>query len=216
MKFTILLTHKATGAQEVCEGTIADVDRELFALFHTYASELREAVWVRDGLDAEYSLDARADGVPVVTVPNRPTDTAVRELLMLLRPFLLNDEATYFPKVTARLREYLTHPYLRAHLDRHRKGFADGYGRAFFTLSVNDVAINDQRTFDWWLNAFHYHRDPQKRAKLLAVVRDDVDELTLAVFRSMIADKALAILTIDDFWVEMASSRTALANQLPT
>jgi hypothetical protein len=163
---------------------------------------------VKTGLDDHYTLEGDSTGKIVVKVPNRPSDSSVRELLHLLRPFVLQSEATFFPKVTGRLWGYLAHPHLRALLAEHRDGFNHGYGRAYFQLAVSatlDGAMG-QNNEDWFVIN---HRDDTKRARLREKLGTDPDELSLAIFRSMIADKARAVLHITSFLDELVASPSA-------
>jgi hypothetical protein len=222
LPFSITLRKQSDQSAEVCAGEIADEDCQLIASFRQEGAKLRTSEWVKTGLDDHYTLEGDSTGKIVVKVPNRPSDSSVRELLHLLRPFVLQSEATFFPKVTGRLWGYLAHPHLRALLAEHRDGFNHGYGRAYFQLAVSATldgamgqnnedwfVINDARAFDLWVNAFEYHRDDTKRARLREKLGTDPDELSLAIFRSMIADKARAVLHITSFLDELVASPSA-------
>lgn len=223
LPFRITLRKESGEQEEKCSGEINDEDWDLIESFRREAAKLRTAEWVVAGLDDNYTVQGDSSGNMVVTMPNRPPDSAVRELLHLLRPFALNNEATFFPKVTGKLWRYFTHPYLQRLLAEHRDGFDHGYGRAYFQLSVsttppeggvdedqeNDFVINDKRAFDMWVNAFEYHRDEKKRKRLIEKLGAEPNDLTLANFRSMIADKARAVLHVASFLDDLVAAPSA-------
>ena len=191
--FKMLLTRQSDGVEEVCAGAITDADWALLCTFRDYAKDLESAEWVRSGLDADYSVGPDENGATKVDVPNKPSDAAVRELLHLMRPFLLRNERTWYPAINSKLRGYLDHPYLRQWLALGRRIFDNGHFQLYGQISINELPLHDERTFGLWLNAFEYHRDPQKRAQLSEAMHGPPDEFVLAVFRSILADRATEV-----------------------
>jgi hypothetical protein len=197
-RYRIVLRRGEDGPDEVCAGEISDEDWRLLTQFRDFAEELRSAEWVRQGLDSRYSIATEPGRGLVATVPKQPSDTALRELLHLLRPFVLQNEATYFPKVSGRLWKYLDHPHLQKLLAHSRAVFSGDEMRRYFKISAHQLDINDERTLSLWLNAFEYHRNPDKREEFLRLHGGPPDELTLTVFRDMLASKAEAVFWLAD------------------
>ena len=73
----------------------------------------------------------------------------------------------------------------------------------------DNFVINDAEAFSLWANAFEYHRDDAKRKQLIEKLGAEPDDLTLAQFRRMIADKARAVLQVASFLDDIASSPSA-------
>jgi hypothetical protein len=204
--------------EQVCEGLIPDEDWDRLIAFRDHATELQSSEWVKAGLDKDYSVRSDAAGRPIVDVPGRPTDAAVRELLLLLRPFVLQKEATSFLRVLGVLRRYLKHPAFDTLFERHRRVFLKGEFGLYGEISVGGpgvnplsdemLVLNDSDTLDLWLNAFVYHRDADKRKELLRHMGRKDDELSLAALRALIADKAWMVLWLADFINDMANSPT--------
>jgi hypothetical protein len=195
-RYRIVLRRGDDGPDEICAGEISDEDWRLFTAFRDFAEELRSAEWVRQGLDSRYSIHSEAGRGLVADVPKRPSDTALRELLHLIRPFVLQNEETHFPKVSARLWKYLNHPHLQQLLAHWRAVFSGEEMRRYFKITAHQLDINNDRALALWLNAFEYHRDADKREEFLRLHGGPPDELTLTVFRDMLASKAEAV-----FWL---------------
>jgi hypothetical protein len=198
IRYRIVLRRSDDGPDEVCTGEISDEDWRLFTTFRDFAEELRSAEWVRQGLDSRYSIGTEPGRGVVATVPKRPSDTALRELLHLIRPFVLKKEDTHFPKVSGRLWKYFNHPHLQNLLAHWRSVFSGEEMRRYFTITVHQLDISDDRTLSLWLNAFEYHRDAEKREEFLQLHGGPPDELTLSVFRDMVASKAEAVFWLAD------------------
>jgi hypothetical protein len=207
--FKVLLIRQTDDGQEVCAGEISDDDWRLFTAFRDYAVGLESAEWVRAGLDSHYSASQASDGVMKIDAPNKPSDTAVRELLHLMRPFLLQNEATWYPKINGRLYAYLDHPYLRKELATGRRIFDHGSFHLYGQITINDLPLHDERTFSLWLNAFEYHRDPKKRAELTSAFRGPPDDFALAVFRSILADRAAEVMKVAAMITSIENARSS-------
>jgi hypothetical protein len=199
MEFGFQLTRKDTGAVEELRGDISAEDWVLFTEFRDYSGEIRNAEWFRAGLDAGFSLKYKQETGLSVEVPNQPSNAAVRELLHLLRPFVLQKERKAYVRVASKLWQYFDHPYLRQVLAKSRKIFDDGQFSLYGHIELNDLRLNDDRTFGLWLNAFEYHRDPAKRAELEKAFHGQPDDLVMAIFRGMISDKAVEVLRLAAF-----------------
>lgn len=52
-------------------------------------------------------------------------------------------------------------------------------------ISINNLPLHDERTFDLWVNAFEYHRDRAKRLKLTEALKGPPDDFVPAVFRNI-------------------------------
>jgi hypothetical protein len=191
--FNIRLTRESDGAVETCAGTIDDADWALFATFRDYSTSLGSSEWVRACLDAGYSIMEDGAGIPQIEAPYRPSDAAFRELLHLMRPFVLQNEPTWYPSINSTLRGYLQHPYLQDWLAVGRRIFDNGRFHLYGQISINDLPLHSEKTFQTWLNAYEYHRDQTKRAKLEAAFNGPPDEMSLAAFRSILADRTVEV-----------------------
>jgi hypothetical protein len=216
--FRFRLTKPDSTAEEICEGAIPDEDWAIAVEFREYALELESAEWVKSGLDAGYDVKFSADSGTVVEVPKPPTDTAVREVLLLLRPFILDDEPTSFLRVLGILRRYMSHPALKQLFEQRRRIFLKGQLGLYGEISISGpgadplgdgaLVLNDTKTLNLWLNAFVYHRDADKREALLSHFGSKDDELVHATLRALIADKTQAVIWLATFIDQLANSAT--------
>ena len=139
----------------------------MFTTFLDFADELGSAEWARQGLDSRYSIGTEPGRELVAKVPKRLSDTALRELLHLIRPFVLQNEDTHFPKVSGRLWTYLNHPHLQKLLAHWRSVFSGDEMCCYFKITAHQLDINNDRTLALWLNVFEYYRDTEKREEFL-------------------------------------------------
>ena len=224
LPFRIPIRNTQSGQSELCSGVIASDDWQRMDAFRKEAARLREADWVRTGLNVRYQVRPEA-GRTVIDWPERPTDTAIADLLHRLRPFVLQGESLYFPRVTGRMWGYFTHPAIRDMLAQHRAGFENGYGRAYYEVSISHTrddalnnrgfVLNDARAFDLWVNSFEYHRDTAKRDELLRLLGDHLDDWTRTTFVHLAADKARAVLHVAHFLDDLAARATARVSGSP-
>lgn len=126
-----------------------------------------------------------------------PPEDDVAAFLHRLRPFVLNDERSNFNRVCNILGRAIAHPGMTALLRQQRDEFA---GRAFqsqLQLLSNGAVVNTEQVLQNWLNAYEYHRDPERRERLAKVHHELLPlEALRPVFVSMLIDKARAIGTV--------------------
>ena len=219
--FRFRIKMRDSSEEEICEGEIPSAEWGRLIAFRDFARELETAEWVKAGLDADYNVTSRENGEPIVETPIRPSDGAVREVLLLLRPFILEKEETAYLRVLGVLRRFVQHPGFDALFEHQKRYFLHGQFGFFGQISVggpnsdplsdNMLVLNDSKTLDMWLNAFVYHRDTKKRQALEMHIGKEHDEFTLAALRAPIADKAYAVLWLANFIDQMAKSPTVTA-----
>jgi hypothetical protein len=165
--------------------------------FAAYAHELTQCrVLSTDWGPFRFSVSGNEDGV-MFEPTSMPDADDFRALLLLMRPFVLQDEQTSFFKVRNILERRLSdHPALRAYLDR-QKAIFDGQRCQAMKLVSGDTVINSRQTLELWLNAFQYHRDEKKRAMFEALHGDVLPvELTRALMIEIMLDQARAVVVI--------------------
>jgi hypothetical protein len=109
-------------------------------------------------------------GMPVITNMNligmkftcSPYDNSeLHELLHVLRPLILQDEATSFNNVAGILGKRFSNQIFRAHLKLQRKVFEDGEFNLYMQISLNDRSLFNDSTLKLWLNGKQYHTDEE-------------------------------------------------------
>lgn len=178
--YKLFIEASASSFAEVLEGEFSDAVGDLLVKFVTFADDLHSTECVRKGSVASMKLSLDELGMTISKSP----ETEIDQLLMALRPFILNNEPTYLPKVVNALcRE----------VDDKRVRMATGDIRAKFLKKsggdgpVRFMIIKGQETFDrfiasqdssgavmldsddvlyCWLNGFKFHRNDEERRRM--------------------------------------------------
>jgi hypothetical protein len=108
-----------------------------------------------------------SDGDDGVTFHARqmPDPDDFRAFLLLMRPFVLNNEPTFYPRVRNILCRHLHSTPFQEFLDEQLRIF-QGKRCQSFTVVSDGVVLNSDETLMKWLNAYEYHRDHEKRQAL--------------------------------------------------
>jgi hypothetical protein len=137
-----------------------------------------------------------------------PDPDDFRACLLLMRPFVLEGERTFFPRIRKILAGRLNHPAFQRYLDRQKEIF-EGLRQGMVVMS-NGVQVNSATTLDrLWLNGYHYHRDKGKRAKFEAL--HDGHTLPLefsdALFQDIMMERTRAVLDVGNAIYSMQRNR---------
>ncbi|HUY33167.1 MAG TPA: hypothetical protein VMV69_10325 [Pirellulales bacterium] len=119
-----------------------------------------------------------------------PHDDNIATILHRMRPFVLQKEASYLPKMCKVLSRYITDAGFRELV----KGIVDEFmGKGFqkqLKIDLNGSVLNTDDMVNKWLNAFEYHHAEDAK-QALEVFRAVLPEAwQRAVFISMMLDKA--------------------------
>jgi hypothetical protein len=163
--------------------------------FSNYAAELSRTALVSTD-PGELRLSISASDAGVTSEVAMPDPDYYRALLHLMRPFVLQKEATHFGKIINILLLRLDHPAFRTYLDRQKAIFA-GQRQQAMKLFSNGTVINSIETLDLWLNGFEYHRDADKRTQFEALQSQTLPvEVSLNLLAGIVLDRVRAVLDI--------------------
>ena len=199
--YRFVINNKRTGEDEIAEGQIPDDLWQTLLAFRDEARRVSSCDWVRAKLPGTYRVHFDAGGVRVELI-DAPSDSAIAQILHRVRPFVLQSERLYYPRVAGKFYESIPHPFLRGLLAENRAMFTGKDMRQAFVITSHDLELNSETAFDLWVGAFEYHphdRDPSHKEKFLALHGGPPDDMALAVFRDMLRGKVLAILNLADF-----------------
>ena len=84
------------------------------------------------------------------------------ELLHVLRPLILLNEATSFERIAGLFGKKFDNEKFRGYLKLQRRTFEDGELKRYMQISLNDQALLDNATLKLWLNGEQYHTDEVK------------------------------------------------------
>jgi len=192
--FTIEVRRVGVEASETFSGSFSDAEWDTMLRFVAYADELKvilRSAGFSINFDLEYTKEA---GVRFSSM--LPSRERVASLLHHLRPFVLDKESTFFPRVCGLLRRVVPLPLFREMLESILGLFFDRDFQLQLILSVNEQVVNSDEGVRLWLNGFEYHRDAEKRARLEALGGVLPLSGQRAVYVSMMVDKANAVLRL--------------------
>lgn len=122
---------------------------------------------------------------PFIITAKLPSEEDLSVFLHKMRPLILENERTYFTKITGFIGKVLADENLRIHLKDLNKKFKISKSHQPVLITINDTDITDERTLFVWLNAYEYHRDMQKIEELKPII----DFLGMETFKTLMVDK---------------------------
>lgn len=185
-------TSKKTGESGSAEATFSDADWDRLLEFVAEAERLFATQAIRNGFSVNNNVRWDRDSGLTTTV-RLPADDDVAAVLHRLRPFILEQERSNFLSICNLLASRLDHPGLRATIAWHRELFAGKQFQSMVTIKSDHLLLNSMETLKLWLNAFEYHRDPDKQKELESAHAIFPIESTKAIVLSMVIDMIKAI-----------------------
>ena len=208
LPFHISSPPHGIGASETAFGAFLADEHVLLREFEEFATELAEAELMRPGVKdlGNYSWTAYTG---VVSTSQTPA-VQVHQLLHLLRPFILQGERTYLPRITGLIGKRIVHSQVRALLGRINDQFTLKSSTHSFTVSSGDVVINSESTLQTWLNGYEYHRDRAKRACLQELQSPAVPfDVTRGILADLLIGKAIAVSRVSEFISRLENAPSA-------
>jgi hypothetical protein len=163
--------------------------------FFEYAELLQKTRICTEGAPGNMLVSFEA-GVGVSYKANLPPDDDFIALLHRMRPFLLNDEPTYFYKISKLLSRRLESEELRSFFKRLKHFFSGGSFQDMVSISSNDVVINSEATLMKRLNAHEYHKDRDKQKELEKIHKIFPLESSRTIFVMMVFDMVKAVFAL--------------------
>ena len=217
VQFKVVLHRGNPEEGIVLPGELSDRDWHQLVRFREEAAILQSCKWVQDGFPANFKLKGNIGSTLTVETPDRPEEIAVREFLLCIRPFVLQDEDTYFFKVvkvmSSGVRDKRFKAFLRPYKDRftgndRKKGYqiysasvdisemdnSVSVAEAFKGFEGRHLQLNTDEALNLWLYGYVYHRDEKKRREFVEKTGGEPGELALAIFRALLSGKVEAIM----------------------
>lgn len=179
-------------------GSFSDDEWGLLTRFAALVDEVGATPIVRRGLDYGFSFtwDAALGWLPV-DVSRFPSKTELREFLHVLRPIILESEATFLLRVLKVLSRKAPHPIWKRLRSRFYCSRVLGLLRIEVNVPSSDrhaIVLNSERTLKKWLNAFEYHRDAGLAAEFAEIHASDfpTPEHTKGLMLELLREKTIA------------------------
>lgn len=184
-------------------------EKELALLrdFVALVDRLRITRLLKFGLPRVRSISWEADtGLRFQCAPYENSD--LYELLHVLRPLILEKEATSFHRVADLFGKKLAHGVFRKHLRHLRKAFENGECSLSMAFKIQDKNLFDGASLKLWLNGKQYHTDEEKAAEWEELERSLGCENARAFLITQLCDKVRAIFALESL-AQMVLSRSA-------
>jgi len=172
-------------------GHFSDSEWEVLTSFHNEAESLFASKRLGN---LKTSLSVNVHYLNGITDNSQlPDDDDTYNLLHRLRPFLLQQEPFYLDKIYNILRKHFREDHSNNALIAIKDLYSGAYFQSIVQIKLGNKLINCEKLLKTWLNAFHYHRDSDKRILFSEIYETIPDTLTKAIFVHMLFDKAKAI-----------------------
>jgi len=207
-QFSVTLSNPSWSGPVNAKGAIPDDEWGRMLAFAEYAKELRTAALLNRNPRWSYGFTFnQEEGVKPTVLPPK---IEVRELAMLLRPFILQNEDTYFYPILGLLSKYFAPPEFRRIFQAWRDRFSGRDGQELFKAEFGGIVLNSEEGLKLWLNAYEFHRDDDKRAVLDKIKNSEVPfEIAEGLFVEMLTCQAEAVLLAAAFIDKIAGAGTS-------
>lgn len=222
--FAFTFTRPSSPQPVECSGFFEDEEYRILLKYLECYQRLAETAVMQGQYQTRFNLKWQKDeGFQDGSV--LPPHDAYLAFLYSLRPFLLNDEETYFYKVANILSRRIDLPEIRGRIENYRDLFSTREMQTVVSIRISQgprsgkqqgagVVINTEDILRKWLNAFEYHRDDDKRRFFDDLNRLLPDQSLRGLFFSMLVDQANAVtklaMVIRPFTMEPGAQATIL------
>ncbi|WP_435634558.1 hypothetical protein ACSC9U_22115 [Pseudomonas solani] len=146
---------------EVLTGTFSDEDVELLDLFVSNMSRVLGSRASQSGLPV-ISRIAWDESRGLSFTCEVVDDSALYELLHVLRPLILQNERASFHQISALIVRRFADKELGQTMKELRQCFERGQLSAYMNVSIGEQSLFDDELFKTWLNGELYHSDKEK------------------------------------------------------
>ncbi|MFV2073635.1 MAG: hypothetical protein ACC742_13395 [Thermoanaerobaculales bacterium] len=157
----ITIAFGETGHRVSIAGEFSDDEWPVLRDFVSYARELNRCRFVQgkrgSGLNIKWS-----QGKGVTYNVMLPPEDEFAAFLHRLRPFLLNNEPTYFHKIFKLLARRLDNKQFRLLIRPYKEAFSGKLMQSHMQITSDEIVLNSERILNDWLNGFEYHRDEKR------------------------------------------------------
>ncbi len=197
LKYSITLKISQTNEEISSTGELTNDECELLQDFVKYADELFKTPFIQK---RDFGgLEIKSDGKNVEFIPSLPDWNDAELFIHKLRPFVLQDEATYFHKIRKFLGQKFTHAYFRGLLSLQKNKFNCKNTQNGVEIKSDGEIINSEKMLLQYLYAHQYHKDKDKQKSLEELHHLMPLDASKIFFLRLLLDKAQAIFCLADF-----------------
>lgn len=165
---------------------LTDVEEALLNEFILITKNIQELSFIQN-FSTSYTLSTKPNE-PLGTNIQSPSDEKLSILLHKIRPIILQDERTFFKKISSLIGKKIENKQFRQHLKDLNKSFSIDREKQLIHIKIDDIEITNEEILFQWLNAYEYHRDIKKIEHLKPLI----ESLGIDLFRSTMIDKLIS------------------------
>ncbi|MDI6529000.1 hypothetical protein QMA71_26000 [Pseudomonas otitidis] len=150
-----------SGSMEVLTGSFSNEDIELLNLFVSNMERVLASRALQNGLPVISNIEWSKELGLLLTCESID-DSALHELLHVLRPLILQNERASFHQISALIVRRFADKELNRTVKGLRHCFERGQLAAYMDVSVGGQSLFDDELFKIWLNGEQYHSDKNK------------------------------------------------------
>ncbi|MBO2928417.1 hypothetical protein [Metapseudomonas otitidis] len=150
-----------SGSMEVLTGSFSNEDIELLNLFVSNMERVLASRALQNGLPVISNIEWSKELGLLLTCESID-DSALHELLHVLRPLILQNERASFHQISALIVRRFADKGLNRTVKGLRHCFERGQLAAYMDVSVGGQSLFDDELFKIWLNGEQYHSDKNK------------------------------------------------------
>jgi len=174
------------------EGRFSADDLALLRAYIAQMTRVRNTGLIVRGMPFISNMEWKAGSMMKFSCPPF-TDGELYELLHVLRPAVLGNEAASFQNVMALLGRRFQDKAYAGHQKYIRRLFEDGELSMYMQFSIGDQKLLDQFLLHVWLNGTQYHTDEEKAAAWSHVERAVTPENARAIVISQLHSRVKAL-----------------------
>jgi len=175
--------------------SLQDGDEQVLRVFLSKARLLQDAMARNDDFQASYGGSWKVDQ-PVVISGTEPSDDQRAILLHRMRPFVHNDDITYFHTVRGIVARSSDAPFLREYLRATKDRFTGKMFQQQVVIRVNGLVLNSEETLTKWLYGDEYHPKEANMEALASAHGTVPVESSRPLFMMLLRCKADAVLLL--------------------
>jgi hypothetical protein len=192
--FEVSMTVKDRG-DFVVRGQFTDAEHAMLEQYLDQYDLLSRSGVLKRGVKSSWSLSWNRDSGTCIET-DLPDDDTLGVFLHRLRPFILQQEPASYLKARAAVYRRVDHPEVRDLLKKDLMRYDGRVRQKSVVHKAGDRVINSESFLFDWLNSHEYHRDPDKRAAIDALVASAPAGYTRAILTSMLIHRANSIINL--------------------
>lgn len=150
---------------------------------------------LQEGFRINFNLNFSAERRQFTFSGTLPPDDDVGILLHRMRPFVLQKESTYLPKICKLLARYIENAPFRTAMGQIVAEFSSKTFQQEMKINCNGRVLNSDEMLNNWLNAYEYHHFTDAKSAFDGFRTFLPEGWQRALFLSMMLDKTRAVLT---------------------